>query len=158
MTAQRRRHARERQTGGGGVQRALLRAGVTVSAVGAAMAGGAAAAVAAPAAPGGSGEAPVQLSRVTSLVSPDSLQSGVHGMAEGVQATEHATAGGLRPAKDHRIHPLAGTPVDPLDNTVGTQVADFRPVSTRAVTGPISDGGAVRTLPVVGPAAGLLPG
>ncbi|MFH0242638.1 hypothetical protein ACGRHY_09385 [Streptomyces sp. HK10] len=148
MTAQRRRHARERQAGSSGVQRALLRAGLTVSAAGAAVAGGAGAAAA----------APVQLSGLTSALSPDSLGSGVHGLAEGVGATGHATAGAVRPVKDARIDPLAGTGVDPLDNTVGTQIADFKPVTTGAVTGPVSEGGTVRTLPVTGPAAGLLPG
>ncbi|MCG3043113.1 hypothetical protein ACLIYM_16170 [Streptomyces fenghuangensis] len=155
MTAQRRRHARERQAGSSGVQRALLRAGLTVSAVGAAVASGAGAAAAAP---GQGAEAPVRLSGLTSALSPDSLGPSARGLAEGVGATEHATAGAVRPLKDARINPLAGTGVDPLDNTVGTQIADFKPVSTGAVTGPVSEGGTVRTLPVTGPVAGLLPG
>ncbi|MCI0384661.1 hypothetical protein [Streptomyces sp. CNQ085] len=155
MTAQRRRHARERQTGGSGVQRALLRAGLTVSAVGAAVTGGAGAAFAAP---GQGAEAPVRLSNLTSLLSPDSLGSSVHGLAEGMGAAEHVAAGAVRPAKDLRLHPLAGTGVDPLDNMVGTQIADFKPVSTGAVTGPVSGGGTIRTLPVTGPVTGLLPG
>lgn len=62
------------------------------------------------------------------------------------------------PIKDLQLHPLAGTGVDPLDNSLGAQVADFRPVSTGAATGPLADGASLDELPVLGAAAGLLPG
>ena len=39
---------------------------------------------------------------------------------------------------DLKPNPLAGTGVDPLDNGVGTQVADFRAVDSREVTGPVA--------------------
>jgi hypothetical protein len=48
--------------------------------------------------------------------------------------------------------------VDPLDNAVGTQVADFKPVSTAMATDNITKGQALEDLPVAGPvAASLLP-
>lgn len=150
MTAQRRRHARERQTrtGRAGVPRALLQVGLTFSAVGAAVTGGATAAAAAEsAAPG-----------LAAPLSPQSVQPGVDGAIAALGAADVATAGALRPAKDQRLHPLAGTPVDPLDNSVGTQVADFRSVSTDAVTGLFSDGGSLRELPAAGGVLGALPG
>ncbi|OIK05027.1 hypothetical protein [Streptomyces monashensis] len=48
---------------------------------------------------------------------------------------------GLKP------NPLAGTGVDPLDNGVGTQIADFQPVGTRMVTRPVAEAESVGSLP-----------
>ncbi|MGI5339676.1 hypothetical protein ACQEVS_20945 [Streptomyces sp. CA-181903] len=45
------------------------------------------------------------------------------------------------------VNPLARTGSDPLNNAVGTQVGDFKPVSTRAVTGSLSDGGKLQDVP-----------
>ncbi|PWI11035.1 hypothetical protein DIZ27_09275 [Streptomyces sp. NWU339] len=59
---------------------------------------------------------------------------------------------GLKP------NPLAGTGVDPLDNGVRTQVADFEPVDSRTVTGPVAQAPSVDGVPVVGRAAGALGG
>lgn len=73
-------------------------------------------------------------------------------------ALETAANGGLAPVKHLKLNPLSGTGVDPLDNAVGTQVADFKPVSTAAATGPVAKGGALADLPLVGPAGSLLPG
>ncbi|MGW2957343.1 hypothetical protein ACWDGI_02490 [Streptomyces sp. NPDC001220] len=55
---------------------------------------------------------------------------------------------GLKP------NPLAGTGVDPLDNGVGTQVADFRPVSSKMLTGPVAQASSVGAVPVLGQALG----
>ncbi|MER7835376.1 hypothetical protein ABTY98_05545 [Streptomyces sp. NPDC096040] len=57
---------------------------------------------------------------------------------------------GLKP------NPLAGTGVDPLDNGVGTQLADFQPVSSKMLTGPVAQAPSVGEIPVVGQAAGAL--
>ena len=57
---------------------------------------------------------------------------------------------GLKP------NPLAGTGVDPLDNGVGTQVADFKPLSSQALTGPLAQAPSVGSVPVLGQATGLL--
>ncbi|MEU1848109.1 hypothetical protein ABZ499_02185 [Streptomyces sp. NPDC019990] len=59
------------------------------------------------------------------------------------------------PVADLKPNPLAGTGVDPLDNGVGTRVADFRPVETRAVTGPVAQAPSIGRVPVVGRAATL---
>ncbi|MFD5334880.1 hypothetical protein [Streptomyces hawaiiensis] len=53
------------------------------------------------------------------------------------------TATGLKP------NPLAGTGVDPLDNSVGTEVADFKPVTSREVTGPVAQAPSIGGIPVV---------
>ncbi|UED84780.1 hypothetical protein [Streptomyces profundus] len=60
--------------------------------------------------------------------------------------TQQSLGSALDPALDLQLYPLANTGTDPLDNTVGTQVADFKPVGTDLVTGPISEGASARTL------------
>ncbi|MCX4669483.1 hypothetical protein OG453_22845 [Streptomyces sp. NBC_01381] len=116
--------------------RALLHAGVTVTLAGAALGvGGAATASAAPAAPEATDD-------VTAA------GAGLH----------QAVRGGLGPAKNLKLNPLAGTGVDPLDNAVGAGVADFKPITTAAATGPLAGGASLDELPLVGPATGLLPG
>ena len=57
-----------------------------------------------------------------------------------------AAAASVDPVLDLRLDPLAGTPVDPLTNSAGTQVADFRPISTAELTGPITEGASTRGL------------
>ncbi|MCZ0203811.1 hypothetical protein OZK63_00025 [Streptomyces sp. UMAF16] len=52
---------------------------------------------------------------------------------------------GLKP------NPLAGTGVDPLDNGVGTQVADFQPVGTRMLTAPLAQARSLGSVPLAGP-------
>ncbi|MER5848476.1 hypothetical protein ABT126_15810 [Streptomyces sp. NPDC002012] len=106
-------------------RRALLRAGLTVTAVGAALGAGGAAAQAAP----------------LPLVPATGADTGVLG---------HSLHNGTAPVTDLRLDPLAGTGTDPLNNTVETQIADFKPLSTATVTDPVTSGGALKDLPVVG--------
>jgi hypothetical protein len=123
------------------LSRALLRAGLTVTVAGVALGvGGAATASAAPAA---------------GPQAADDLALGGEAL---VFALDHATSGGLAPIKQLKLNPLAGTGADPLDNVVGTRIADFKPISTAAATGPLADGASLDELPLVGPATGLLPG
>lgn len=136
------RHAE--QTSSSSVRRTLMRVGLTVTAAGAVVAGGGVASASA---------APIPL--------PQSAtgDSNVDAAADGVStALNSATANGLGTLKKLPLDPLAGTGVDPLDNSVGTQVADFVPVSTAAVTGPVASGASLEELPVVGPVTGVLPG
>jgi hypothetical protein len=119
----------------------LLRAGVTVAAVAAAFG-----------ASGAAHAAPVQPVGVDAL--GGGRGSGPTGSLTGV-VTDSVT--GLGQLRSLQLNPLARTGVDPLDNTVATQVADFKPVSTAAVTGPLADGAALKDLPVVGAASGALP-
>ncbi|MZD09781.1 hypothetical protein GTW43_32570 [Streptomyces sp. SID5785] len=114
-----------------GARRTLLRAGLTMAAAGAAVAAGATGASAA---------------------------GGVDPLTPLTSAVDASTTYGLAPVKNLQLDPLAGTGVDPLDNAVGTQVADFQPLSTAAVTGPVTSGSSLSELPVVGAATGLLPG
>ncbi|WP_406137026.1 hypothetical protein [Streptomyces sp. NBC_01089] len=109
----------------------LLRIGLTVSVAGAALGmGGAAAQAATPAATGSSGPA-AALGHLGP--SPVRVLTGAVG---------YATA----PVADLQLDPLAKTGVDPLDNAVGTQVADFKPVSTALLTSPLTSGGALKDL------------
>ncbi|MFD7131357.1 hypothetical protein [Streptomyces sp. NPDC059894] len=60
------------------------------------------------------------------------------------------------PLSDLKPNPLAGTGVDPLDNGVGTQLADFQPVASRTLTAPVAQAQSIGSIPVVGQAAKLL--
>ncbi|MFC8435781.1 hypothetical protein [Streptomyces sp. NPDC057253] len=86
--------------------------------------------------------------RPTSLGKIDP-QSGLQGLTSTVGYVTGPVAG-LKP------NPLAGTGVDPLDNGVGTQLADFQPLATQALTGPVAQAQSIGSLPVVGQVAGLL--
>lgn len=117
---------------------ALLKAGLTATAVGAAVLGlGAAGAQAAPAAP-----LPLPLD---TLAGSDAVAA--------LGATGHVVG----PVAGLQLDPLANTGVDPLDNGLGTQVADFKPVGTNLVTDHVTKGGGLDDLPVVGQVTGLLP-
>ncbi|MCX4988851.1 MULTISPECIES: hypothetical protein [unclassified Streptomyces] len=60
------------------------------------------------------------------------------------------------PVEGLKPNPLAGTGVDPLDNGVGTQLADFKPLSSQALTGPLAQAPSVGRIPVLGQVTGLL--
>ncbi|MCX5526154.1 hypothetical protein OG342_25425 [Streptomyces bobili] len=55
-------------------------------------------------------------------------------------------------------NPLAGTGVDPLDNGVGTQLADFKPLTSQMLTGPVAQAQSIGSIPVLGQVTGLLGG
>ncbi|MGW2562990.1 hypothetical protein ACWCXB_27805 [Streptomyces sp. NPDC001514] len=82
------------------------------------------------------------------------------GVAQAGQAGDLDPTAALRStaatAEHLPLNPLANTGVDPLDNGVGTQVADFKAVNTRSLTGSLAS---APDLPVAGPLlGGLLPG
>ncbi|MGW1230202.1 hypothetical protein [Streptomyces sp. NPDC001478] len=136
------RHARSTSR-----RRTLLRAGLTVTAVGAALGAGGAAAQAAP--------LPLVQATGTDTSIGDATEA-AGGAVTG--ALGSAVGNGLAPVTHLRLDPLAGTGVDPLDNAVGTQIADFKPVSTALVTDSLTSGGALKDLPIVGQVTGLLHG
>ncbi|MYT68732.1 MULTISPECIES: hypothetical protein [unclassified Streptomyces] len=118
-------------------RRSLLNAGLVVGAAGAALVAG-----------GGAAGAAVPTGDGSDLTSATQAATGaLHG----------STATGLGTLKTLQLDPLANTGVDPLDNAVGTQLADFAPLSTAAVTAPLTSGGSLDDLPLVGPATHLLP-
>ncbi|SHK66324.1 hypothetical protein [Actinacidiphila paucisporea] len=117
---------------------------LTLTAAAATLAPVGAAAAATPVAP-----APAGTTALESALPPDTLPTGT---ATG------ALASGVDPVRHLTLDPLSNTGVDPLDNGLGTQVADFQPLSTTAVTDPVTRGGSLATLPVVGPASGALTG
>ncbi|GAB2599086.1 hypothetical protein GCM10027168_35060 [Streptomyces capparidis] len=77
------------------------------------------------------------------------------GAASGLEA---GVAGVVGPVKRLRLNPLARTGVDPLDNTLGTSIADFPPVTTGLLTGPLASGASLAELPGVGDLVRHLPG
>ncbi|MBO8194942.1 hypothetical protein ITI46_25275 [Streptomyces oryzae] len=123
--------------------RALARAGALVVAVGAAL--GSAAPAAGAAEQGGAGKTGGDVA-VDALV--DGLTTPVRGTVRGTGVALGST---LKAVNDLQLDPLANTGTDPLDNSVGTQIADFRPLSTAAVTGPLARGASLGDLPLVGP-------
>jgi hypothetical protein len=77
--------------------------------------------------------------------------------AASADAADDARSGGrlageaiLSAPKYLPVNPLARTNVNPLTNSVGSQVADFKPVSTADVTQPIADSRSVADLPLLG--------
>ncbi|GAA1883593.1 hypothetical protein [Streptantibioticus ferralitis] len=113
--------------------RALLRTAVALSTAGAALAAGAGAA---------------------------SARSELHLPSSGdvVGGTLQGLDSGVAPIKHLQLYPLAKTTVDPLTNTVGTRIADFKPITTRPLTKPLSDGDSLSQLPLVGQLTKILPG
>jgi hypothetical protein len=74
----------------------------------------------------------------------------------GLQAVTGAVGFVTGPVADLKPNPLAGTGVDPLDNGVGTKVADFQPLTSTALTGPVAQAQSLGGVPVVGQATRLL--
>ncbi|OIK02936.1 hypothetical protein BIV25_00190 [Streptomyces sp. MUSC 14] len=70
-------------------------------------------------------------------------QAGLAALAATVPYVTGPVAG-LKP------NPLAGTGVDPLDNAVSTQFADFQPVGTQMLTGPVAEAPSLGSLPGAG--------
>jgi len=137
------RHARKPE------RRALLRAGLTVTALGAALGAGA-----------GSAQA-VSLPPVAEI--PEQGVTAVQAVTESAgpavtSALGTSLASSVAPITDLQLHPLANTGVDPLDNAVGTQVGDFQPLTTAVLTDPLTSGGALSDLPVVGQVTRLVTG
>ncbi|MEU1463962.1 hypothetical protein ABZ467_25275 [Streptomyces sp. NPDC005727] len=114
------------------VQRALI----ALAAVGAALGAGAASAHA----EGGArlADAPASLGDLDPAA----------GLTSVTGAVGHATG----PVSAIKPNPLAGTGVDPLDNGVATQIADFKPVDSRDLTRPVAEADSFGSLPVVGQA------
>jgi hypothetical protein len=113
-----------------------------VATAGAALGAGAATAAAATAPAAHEARGPVTRGELDPQAAARTLTGTVH----------HATGpvAGLKP------NPLAGTGVDPLDNGVGTQVADFKPLTSKMLTGPVAQAPSVGSIPVVGQVVGSL--
>jgi hypothetical protein len=123
--------------------RALLRAVFGVAVAGAALGGTAATASA----------ATPDLGTAVPDLSAQNTEAALGGATEGLRA---ATTYGLGSVTNLQLDPLAGTGTDPLDNGVGTQIADFKPIGTTDLTGPITSGASLSELPVAGDVVGSL--
>jgi hypothetical protein len=89
---------------------------------------------------------------VTSLRQPE--------IGPALSGVEAAVPNVIRPAKTLRLDPLAASSADPLSNGVVLQPdgpGDV-PLSSSLVTGALSQGGGLASLPLVGPLTGLVPG
>jgi hypothetical protein len=74
----------------------------------------------------------------------------------GVQALTGTVGYVTGPVAGLKPNPLAGTGVDPLDNGLATQVADFPPLATTMLTAPVAQAQSLGAVPVLGQATGLL--
>ncbi|MFF2149485.1 hypothetical protein [Kitasatospora sp. NPDC058190] len=78
------------------------------------------------------------------------------------QALGGTTAGlgyGVAPIKSLRLDPWANSSADVLNNGATVQPDQgLAPVGTGTLTGPLSGGGGVKDLPLIGGLAGVLPG
>jgi len=74
----------------------------------------------------------------------------------GLQALKGSVGYATGPLANLRPNPLAGTGVDPLDNGVGTQVSDFRPVGSQDLTRPVAQAPSLGSVPVVGQLLGAV--
>ncbi|MBB5119687.1 hypothetical protein [Streptomyces eurocidicus] len=138
------RHARRSAPGRpAALSRGLVRAGLTVSAGAAFVAGGAGAASAA--------AMPVQPPRA--VLGNTDVGAGLRGADIGLQK---GAEGVFNTMRQLQANPFAETSADPLDNSVNTQVADFKPVSTAPLMEPLTTrGGLIQNLASVGPLAQL---
>ncbi|WP_159395287.1 hypothetical protein [Streptomyces albireticuli] len=136
------RHARRSAPGRpSALSRGLVRAGLTVSAGAAFVAGGAGAASA----------VPVQPPRA--VLGDLDVGAGLRGADIGLQK---GAEGVFNTMRHLQANPFAETSADPLDNSVNTQVADFKPVSTAPLVEPLTTrGGLIQNLASVGPLAQL---
>ncbi|MFD0316936.1 hypothetical protein [Streptomyces flavalbus] len=76
----------------------------------------------------------------------------------GLQAVSGSVGYVTGPLAGLKPNPLAGTGVDPLDNGVGTQLADFQPLTSQGLTRPVAQAPSVGSIPGVGQVAGSLGG
>ncbi|MHC3468172.1 hypothetical protein ACYF6T_05605 [Streptomyces sp. 7R007] len=74
----------------------------------------------------------------------------------GLQALTGTVGYVTGPVSGLKPNPLAGTGVDPLDNGVGTQLADFKSLNSQMLTGPVAQAPSIANIPVLGQATGLL--
>ncbi|MFI6035148.1 hypothetical protein ACIBBD_13470 [Streptomyces sp. NPDC051315] len=106
----------------------------------------------------GAGTAAAETEPVLDVVRTRPTSLGTIDPQAGLQALTGTVGHVTGPVSGLKPNPLAGTGVDPLDNGVGTQVADFRPLSSRALTGPVAQAQSVGSIPVGGQVTGLLGG
>ncbi|NGO14656.1 hypothetical protein G5C60_45485 [Streptomyces sp. HC44] len=118
-------------------QRALLRAGLALTTVGAALGAGAATATA--------GVTPAVDDLAGSQLPSFSLNkiNTRSGLQEVTGTVKYVTG----PVQRMKPNPLAGTGADPLDNGVGTEVADFKPVTSQDLTRPVAQAPSVGSVP-----------
>lgn len=105
----------------------------------------------------GAGAATASASPVVDVPSRPTSLGNVDPLA-GLQAVGGSLPYATGALQSLKPNPLAGTGVDPLDNGIGTQVADFKPVGSQMLTAPVVQARSLGAVPVVGQVTGLLGG
>ncbi|MFE9096222.1 hypothetical protein [Streptomyces sp. NPDC007264] len=125
---------------------AARRALVVLATTGAALGAGAAAAAAAPA--DGAPAVDAMRTRPVSLGAADPH--------EGLQVLRGSLGHVTGPLAGLKPNPLAGTGTDPLDNGITTRLADFKPLSSQALTRPVAQARSLGGVPVLGQVLGAV--
>ena len=104
-------------------------------------------------APAWAAEDGVSAATPTAALQPPDVVPALTGLGSAVSSTAH-------PVKTLRVDPLASSKADPLSNgaAVVPDSPGMAPVSTSTVTGPLSQGGGLSSLPVVNTLSSALPG
>lgn len=106
----------------------------------------------------GAGTAAADTETIAGVMHTRPTSLGKIGPQAGLQALTGTVGAVTGPVAGLKPHPPAGTGVDPLDNGVGTQLADFQPLTSQMLTRPVAQASSVGSLPVVGQATGPLGG
>jgi len=103
-------------------------------------------------APAWAAEDGAPMAKPTAALQPPDVVPALTGLGSAVSSTSH-------PVKTLRVDPLAASSADPLNNGAAV-VPDsgVAPVSTQTVTGPLSAGGGLSSLPVVSSLSSAIPG
>lgn len=93
------------------------------------------------------------LTHPTAALQPPDALPALAGLGSAVTSTAH-------PVKTLRVDPLAASKADPLSNglAVVPDSPGMAPVGTSTVTGPLSDGGGLSSLPVISTLSSAIPG
>jgi hypothetical protein len=104
-------------------------------------------------APAWAAEDGAPMAKPTAALQPPDVLPALTGLGSAVNSTAH-------PVKTLRVDPLAASKADPLSNgaAVVPDSPGVAPVSTSTVTGPLSEGGGLASLPVVNGLSSALPG
>lgn len=104
-------------------------------------------------APAWAAEEGAPMAKPTAALQPPDVVPALTGLGSAVSSTSH-------PVKTLRVDPLAASSADPLSNgaAVVPDSPGMAPVATSTVTGPLSAGGGLASLPVVNTLSSAVPG
>ncbi|QMU72951.1 hypothetical protein [Streptacidiphilus sp. P02-A3a] len=93
------------------------------------------------------------MAKPTAALQPPEVGPALSGLGSAVSSTSH-------PVKTLRVDPLAASSADPLSNGAALlpDSPGMAPLSTSTVTGPLSAGGGLASLPVISTLSSVIPG